>query len=130
MRILKIISSLFFSSSDSSNPKPASTYTDTFELPKDVLSKIEIEYPTKRDQKLVKIKLDELVEKWELTSARVPRCVLFLANGDLDRFHEHLKYADRDWRDVIYWAECEGDFENHKVERVRDFEKTFKENEV
>jgi hypothetical protein len=52
--------------------------------------------------------------------ARILRCVLFLARGDLPRLQHNANAARSDWRDVIWWAEYERD-----DRRVRDFNQPF-----
>jgi len=47
---------------------------------------------------------------------RVARCVLFLAGGDEDKLAHFVTAALSDYRDVIWWAEYDG-----QEERVRDF---------
>lgn len=97
-------------------------------LPQDVLSKIESEYADKDHQEYITHALVQYADKWQLEGARVPRCILFLAEGDFASFKEYLNSAEVDWRDVIYWAENDGDFKNHKVKQVYDFNRTFEEN--
>jgi len=51
---------------------------------------------------------------------RIARCVVHLANRELDKL-SHFTDCDRqDWRDVIWWAEYDG-----KEERLRDFSRRF-----
>ena len=52
---------------------------------------------------------------------RVIRGILFLAEGDLDKFGDYLDLAKRDYRDLIMNAE----FEYPSGERVRDFSESF-----
>ena len=87
-----------------------------------------MEYSDKDHQEFIINSLIQLGIDRDLIGARIPRCVLFLSKGELDSFKRYLKNAETDWRDVIYWAEYEGDFENHNVKQVRDFNKTFEEN--
>ena len=57
---------------------------------------------------------------------RVARCVVHLANGDLDQLKDYAEVAKLDPRDVIFWAE----YEDHDADRprlVRDMEKPFVE---
>jgi hypothetical protein len=51
---------------------------------------------------------------------RVHRCVLHLANGNLDELKTAAKSAGEDYRDVMIWAER--DDENHMA---FDFRQTF-----
>lgn len=36
---------------------------------------------------------------------RLSRCVVVLANGDMDKLKEFIGHAEEDWRDVIMWGE-------------------------
>lgn len=51
---------------------------------------------------------------------RVIRCVLHLANGNLNDLEYFIKQALIDWRDIIYWDE----YDKSDV-KIRDFEKPF-----
>ena len=101
------------------------TTPNTYELPKDVLSKIRDDYSNSSDQEFIINSLIQLGEEWEFQSARVPRCILFLSNGNFDEFKTNLENANTDWRDVIYWAEYDDN-----GERIYDFTKTFEENRL
>lgn len=108
--------------------KMESKRNTAYTLPKGAITKIHMEYSDKDHQELIINSLIQLGIDRDLTGARIPRCVLFLSKGELDSFKRYLKSAETDWRDIIYWAEYEGDFENHNVKQVRDFNKTFEEN--
>jgi hypothetical protein len=58
-----------------------------------------------------------------LVSPRLIRAILYLADGDIGRFHEKVRLAQTDWRDVLLQAEYSYPENNH----VRDFNKTFYE---
>ena len=77
-----------------------------------------------------KILTEYITQNEYLNSDRIIRCILFLANNGIESFTSSLDSAKEDPRDVMYWAECEGDFKNHKVERIRDFNKTFGQNDI
>ena len=40
---------------------------------------------------------------------RMRRCILHLAGGALDKVRPFVEAANTDYRDVIYWAEYDGD---------------------
>ncbi|MDH3641703.1 MAG: hypothetical protein OES38_06385 [Gammaproteobacteria bacterium] len=52
---------------------------------------------------------------------RVVRCVIFLANGDLQQLEYYTQQALQDPRDVMYWAEYDRDTD----EQLRDFNEPF-----
>jgi hypothetical protein len=55
---------------------------------------------------------------------RIIRCIIYLANKDMDKLKNYIKAAKEDPRDVIFWAE----YMNHSEQRpvhIRDFTKPF-----
>ncbi|MGY5877180.1 MAG: hypothetical protein RTU30_15620 [Candidatus Thorarchaeota archaeon] len=61
------------------------------------------------ETKLEKFKVDFLVIYNEDPSSRIIRCILRLAEGEKEKLERYIKAALSDWRDVIYWAECDRD---------------------
>jgi hypothetical protein len=62
-------------------------------------------------------------------SLRVLRCIVFLAEGDIDLLPKFINSAKSDYRDVIFWAE----YINHDAKnpaQVRDFNKPFGQHEL
>jgi hypothetical protein len=51
---------------------------------------------------------------------RVRRCILHLASGTLEKVGHFVEAANADYRDVIYWAEYDGN-----DRRVCDFSRAF-----
>lgn len=66
-----------------------------------------------------------ILEQKDLDSDRIIRCVIYLSKSDIADWKACWKAAIEDWRDVIYWAEYEGDFKNHQVQQIRDFNRPF-----
>ena len=60
-----------------------------------------------------------------LSTPRVIRCILFLADGSLDKLKKMIAAAHQDPRDVMLWAEYEGTGGPFHPKRIRDFSKTF-----
>ncbi|PML75732.1 hypothetical protein [Enterovibrio norvegicus] len=58
-----------------------------------------------------------------MISNRVIRAIVYLSKGDISTFHEKVKLAQVDWRDVLMQAE----YSYPDGERERDFDKTFYE---
>lgn len=52
-------------------------------------------------------------------SPRVLRSLLVLAAGDYPELERFARCAERDWRDVVFWAEYE-DHEAERPRRIRD----------
>ena len=63
---------------------------------------------------------DFLVQNQELSSDRILRCIVFVANGDLNRLEKAIDLAKIDCRDLIVLAEYD-----EKNERVRDLSNPF-----
>lgn len=73
--------------------------------------------------------LTEYLTKYDyLNSDRIIRCVIFLANKEIESFKSFLESAKGDPRDVMWWAEYENRESLDNNKRVRDFSKTFQEN--
>ncbi len=88
----------------------------------DIYRKVERDFGAKAVE--VHHALDELDAKTKgLVSPRLIRAIIFLADGDLKRFHQTLELAQTDWRDVLLQAEYSYPENNH----IRDFNKTFYE---
>lgn len=73
----------------------------------------------KRIQQDFKASADEaftLIERFEnktKLSPRITRCIIHLANGDIEGLKKAIRQAEADWRDVIILAE-NVDFEFNK----------------
>jgi len=75
--------------------------------------------------------LSEYLNKYDyLNSDRIIRCVIFLADNGIENFKSFLESAKGDPRDVMYWAEYENRESLDNTKRVRNFNKSFKENKV
>jgi len=73
--------------------------------------------------------LTEYLTKYDyLNSDRIIRCVIFLANNEIESFKSFLESAKVDPRDVMWWAEYENQESLDNNKRVRDFSKNFQEN--
>lgn len=98
-------------------------------LPHDIIVEMESRFNSDYDS-AINILTEYITQNKYLNSDRIIRCVIYLTNGGIESFKSYLESAKGDPRDVIYWAEYEGDFENHNVEQIRDFNKTFDQNDV
>lgn len=75
--------------------------------------------------------LDEAIAKTDyLSTPRIIRCILFLADGNMDKLKKMIVNAQHDTRDVLLWAEYEQIGEPFHPKRIRDFNKTFDECEI
>lgn len=90
-------------------------------LPPDIAARLAAQFPADGGA----VALGHLIAIPQVTP-RVARCVVHLANGDLDQLRDYAEVAKLDPRDVIFWAE----YEDHDADRprlVRDMEKPFDE---
>ena len=69
--------------------------------------------------------IDAIIKTDYLRSDRIIRCILFLANGDLNNLTEYIEVAILDPRDIILLAEYERFNNDINVKRLRDFNHTF-----
>ena len=87
-------------------------------IPPDVRERLSAEYPGETYFEALR-----LVESLNL-EGRVLRAVVFLAGGELEGIHRYARCAERDWRDVIFWAEYE-DHESEHPRKVRSMAEPF-----
>ena len=92
-------------------------------LAQDILGKVIWDFETPDESDLVLTLLVDFTEQNpELASDRILRCIVFVAQGDLDTFDKAIDLATIDYRDLIVWAEYDGNYE-----RVRDLSTPFDE---
>jgi hypothetical protein len=85
------------------------------EIPADVRARLLRDYPGETN-----FEATRLVEALGV-APRVLRSVVFLAAGDFEQLERFARCAERDWRDVVFWAEYE-DYEAEQPRRVRSME--------
>ena len=74
---------------------------------------------------------DEAISKTDyLNHNRIIRCILFLAEKDIDKLKKNIQAAECDPRDVMLWAEYSNKGQDQKPKRIRNFNKTFNECEI
>ncbi len=66
----------------------------------------------------------------ELNNPRIIRCIIFLADKNLEKLKVCLESAKTDSRDIIMWAEYIQSGPGDQTTRVRDFNKTFELSET
>ena len=87
-------------------------------IPIDIIKKIHSSFSNNDERELIKRIFQNLNVN---EKHRIMRCILFLANGDLNTFYRYEKMAKTDYRDVIMNAEYE--YPSNKC--LRDFSKPF-----
>ena len=91
----------------------------------DIIQRIRLDFKDLSD-KAIEILSDAISKTDYLKTDRVIRCIVFLANGDIDKLREFIDNAIFDTRDVMLWAEYKNlDDEDFNYKRVRDFNNTF-----
>jgi hypothetical protein len=93
------------------------------ELPPDILARIAADYPPEDRPGIIEalLVLTEVTREPE----RVARCVLFVADGDLEEFERMIELARTDYRDTVVAAEYD-----HADRRLRDLSKPFEDGEL
>lgn len=91
---------------------------------KDIKERIELDFKN-RALETIEILNNAIINTQYLNSPRIIRCILFLAEGDIEKLKRNIQAAKEDPRDVMLWAEYINLSELHKIKRVRDFNKTF-----
>jgi uncharacterized protein YbaA (DUF1428 family) len=90
-------------------------------LARDIWGKVNKDFETPEEAALALSVLADFVDQnKELSSDRIVRCIVFVANGDLNRLEKAIDLAREDYRDLIVWAEYD-----EKNERVRDLTNPF-----
>lgn len=87
-------------------------------LPDDIDRRLRLEYGP---QEVIEIyaAFEDLQEASPRINARVFRCIVHLAEGNLNRLLELVEDARTDYRDVILWAE----YDQRGKTRLHDFSK-------
>jgi uncharacterized protein YbaA (DUF1428 family) len=90
-------------------------------LARDIWGKVNKDFETPEEAALALSVLADFVDQnKELSSDRIVRCIVFVANGDLNRLEKAIDLAREDYRDLIVWAEYD-----EKNQRVRDLSNPF-----
>ena len=88
------------------------------ELPDDVAARIATDFAAPRRQEVTEALLG--LSEATREHARVARCVLFVADGDLERLRQMVELAHTDYRDAIVAAEYD-----REDRRLRDLSRPF-----
>lgn len=86
----------------------------------DIYQKIENDFGERANEVHEELKVLDAKTKG-IISNKIIRAIVYLSNGDVSTFHEKVKLAQVDWRDVLMQAE----YSHPENERLRDFDKTF-----
>lgn len=92
----------------------------------DIVTKINTDFG-KYAADAIAILIEAIQYNEHLKTDRIIRCILFLANGNLDELDKYIKTAINDTRDVMLWAEYEKLNKEFSYKRVRDFNYSFEE---
>lgn len=72
----------------------------------DITSRIKEDFWVETN-KAINILNDAIKKNDYLKTDRVIRCIIFLANADIDSWNKYIESATLDTRDVMLWAEYE-----------------------
>ena len=93
----------------------------------DIILKIQNDF-TVNASEVINI-LNEATAKTEyINHDRIVRCIIYLANKDLEKLKHYIDVAIQDPRDVMFWAEYIN--RDQQPKRIRDFSHTFDQSEV
>ena len=98
------------------------TYLRSPRLVADVSARIDADFS--RDQVR---EVRAILLSYDATGSRMHRCILHLAEGDLERLKKIVADARIDYRDVILAAEYESNASGWAVKRVRNFHRSFED---
>lgn len=103
--------------------------TNIKQMSKDILKKIQLDFGPDEEQAIDMIN-KALEETSYLRTERVVRCIIFLAEKNLDKLSNYINCAKTDTRDVMLWAEYINISSTGNSTRVRDFNKKFHQNDL
>ena len=99
------------------------------QMPKDILAKIEDDFEDDKYQ-AIEIINGALNATEYLRNDRIIRCIIFLADKDIQKLKKSIEVGRTDPRDVMYWAEYVNRKSLDNNKRVRDFNKRFDQNDL
>jgi hypothetical protein len=85
----------------------------------DILQKIRLDFNDSADR-VIGILTAAISKTDYLKTDRIIRCIIFLANGDIDNLKKFIDNAIFDPRDVMLWAEYEK-LDKLNFKRIRNF---------
>jgi len=91
---------------------------------KDIKERIKSDFDDKASV-VFKIFDDAISNADYLNHNRIIRCIIFLADKNVEKLKKIIEAAAYDPRDVMLWAEYENQGQDEKPKRIRDFNKTF-----
>ena len=76
----------------------------------DIIEKIKRDFDSPDEADLALSVLADFVDQnQDLSTDRILRCIVFVANGDIDKLEKAIDLASTDYRDLIVWAEYNGE---------------------
>lgn len=89
----------------------------------DIKSKIETDFGKLAPKAFIMFQ-NAFVKADYINNDRIIRCIIFLANGNMQKLEEYIQAAITDPRDVILWAEYE-DISQPTPKRLHNFNNPF-----
>lgn len=93
-------------------------------LTEDIINRIHEDFGENSAQ-AIKIVEKETTKSGDLQPDRIIRCIIFLAEGNIDDLSRYIEAAAVDPRDVMLWAEYEPSADGADDNKVRDFSEPF-----
>lgn len=90
---------------------------------KDITNRLKLDFNNSTDR-VVEILTDAISKTDYLKKDRIIRCIIYLANGDIDQLKKFIDNAILEPRDVMLWAEYDN-LDKSNLKRIRDFNHTF-----
>ncbi len=91
-------------------------------LPDDIITKVRHDSSEEHAITILQL-LKDYHQQHPDNSARILRCIVFLAQGSFEKFAESVSLAQLDWRDLIVSAEYDG-WSGEEC-RIRNFNEPF-----
>ncbi len=105
--------------------KASHRHLQMYRFKEDIIQQLQQDFTDLSDS-AISILQDAITKTDYLKTDRIIRCIIFLANGDIDKLKKSIDHAIFDPRDVMLRAEYENlNNQDFKYKRVRDFNKTF-----
>ena len=95
-------------------------------LPTDILERLRSDFGNNYEKAVIILE-NSVTKNDYLNHPRIIRCVIFLANKNLEGLKTSIEQAKLDKRDVMLWAEYINLKDNETPKRIRDFNRRFED---
>ena len=95
-------------------------------LPESVQEKVRQEFAADCREEIIALLSTYGKEEYQREQERVLLCILKLAGGDKNQVKELVERAEKDYRDIIFWAENPQEAKLDTPEKIDEFNKMLK----